>query len=737
MSEEKTISETKKGETEESKEEKPKKKKDASKTAESKQPKTEKKEVYFIIYYQRKKKEDPKELVFSEDCKSIPKAILTKEVKTSTNKYSYKKVYKYLYKGGKKGVELIFFFGQEEDKYIITFDVKDNIFIYDVELNKGHKFLDNIPKENIDQKIMKYQDKLDLFLEALKQNKEEKQNELLYQETISLYSSKSNFSFLISLFAKIYQEKKLCESLLQKFYDMNIKILEEEKKNIKEKGKKKEKKKENNPNSDREEYLGDQFNSLMVKIANESESLITTNEYNRTQFYGLLLCYLNFYDYTTFENCVNKLNSERHKILYDIFLVYFSQFFKPAKSDESDKEFYIKFFEYIIEEKEFSDFMIGLRFISEIYTFIKVIDDTKEKIFNKYITNNKNNSSFEMIELKDSLKLKKEEIDKIIQGIESINNESKKNNNLLIYFKSDFWKSLLKDFNRADPYCFGICLKLRNHFIEYSKIINTICDKEKDKDTIKDINDFNKIDEFAYLLNENIKRFLKEKKGKLKNSEILGYIEGYNPYYKEPEYKYRREAYILDDLVFEYDIYSIDEDVIKDHQKFIDTFKKLEYEEIFKDNMVKFIDTMVNKINDISSFDTVIDLITVEKIKVKIREYLDKLKNKYELVVKPEIEKLSDEKIKRPIEIIAKFEKLLFEQENNIIFLQENIKKLKICPLIYNQLMIICKDNKYKPMKTFIYEQFLNNIQNIDSIIALIDSLGKEDKKNFLSDLMK
>ena len=46
--------------------------------------------------------------------------------------------------------------------------------------------MESIPKENIDQKFMKYQDKLDLFLEALKQNREENKNELLYQETIDL-----------------------------------------------------------------------------------------------------------------------------------------------------------------------------------------------------------------------------------------------------------------------------------------------------------------------------------------------------------------------------------------------------------------------------------------------------------------------------------------------------------------------------------------------------------------------
>ena len=79
--------------------------------------------------------------------------------------------------------------------------------------------------------------------------------------------------------------------------------------------------------------------------------------------------------------------------------------------------------------------------------------------------------------------------------------------------------------------------------------------------------------------------------------------------------------------------------------------------------MIKFIETMINKIKDISSFDTIIDLIRIDKIKEKAKEYLEKLKNKYELIVKPEIEKLSENKLKRPVEIIAKFEKLIFEHE--------------------------------------------------------------------------
>ena len=181
--------------SEEPKEENPKKKEDNSKSGKSKQPKVEEKEIYFIILYQRKQKENPKELFFSEDCDSIPQAILTKEVKTSTNKYAYKKVFKYKNKVGKKNVELIFFFGQEDYKYIITLEVKDKTFIYDVKLKKGHKFLEAVPGESVDQKFLKYQNKLVLFLEALKLNKEEKKMNYYTRRQLTLILKKVILAF--------------------------------------------------------------------------------------------------------------------------------------------------------------------------------------------------------------------------------------------------------------------------------------------------------------------------------------------------------------------------------------------------------------------------------------------------------------------------------------------------------------------------------------------------------------
>ena len=146
--------------------------------------------------------------------------------------------------------------------YIISFSLKEKkSFIYDVVLKKGHKYLKYLP--NTAQETIDYQDKLDLFIEALKENKEENKMKELFQETIELYSKKKGFSFLISLFVKVYQEKDLCKILIKNFYDMNANIKENIKGDIATAG---------------DPKLVEKFNSIMVKICSESDSLIKKNE---------------------------------------------------------------------------------------------------------------------------------------------------------------------------------------------------------------------------------------------------------------------------------------------------------------------------------------------------------------------------------------------------------------------------------------------------------------------------
>ena len=107
-------------------------------------------------------------------------------------------------------------------------------------------------------------------------------------------------------------------------------------------------------------------------------------------------------------------------------------------------------------------------------------------------------------------------------------------------------------------------------------------------------------------------------------------------------YKHDRESYILDYLIFEYDFNNTDEEIIKGHQNFIEAFRKLEYEDIYKDNMVKFLDTMINKVTNISSFDTIMYLMWVDKIKENVNDYIDKIKDKFEITTKKEIERIEE-----------------------------------------------------------------------------------------------
>ena len=115
--------------------------------------------------------------------------------------------------------------------------------------------------------------------------------------------------------------------------------------------KEKKKKKEESTNDDRDKDLGDQFNSIMIRIESESDSLITSKGYNPIHFYGVIISHFNYYDYNTLVNCFNKLYKDKPQNLYEILLVYYSQFIKPRKEDESNKEFFINFFGYIISKR--------------------------------------------------------------------------------------------------------------------------------------------------------------------------------------------------------------------------------------------------------------------------------------------------------------------------------------------------------------------------------------------------
>ena len=143
----------------------------------------------------------------------------------------------------------------------------------------------------------------------------------------------------------------------------------------------------------------EEYKNFFFQISLEADKLIENNDYNPIQFYGIILCYLNFYDYDFFLKLFNKLFKEQCETLYEILLIYSSHFFN---SISQNIDFFVKFINYAILKKEFVIFENALNFICYIETFIILIEKFKEQIVDKYVTCS---DSFKSIILKSNLRL--------------------------------------------------------------------------------------------------------------------------------------------------------------------------------------------------------------------------------------------------------------------------------------------------------------------------------------------
>ena len=606
-----------------------------------------------------------------------------------------------------------------EDAYDIIFSVKDNSFIFDAELKKGNKWLDNIIKDDIDQTIIPLYEKLDIFLEALKQKNESNKIQKLFDETISLYEHKKKFSLLISLFLKLYEENKdLCIKLLDIFQKINDK-----------------------ENTDKDKELEVYLEKIKGIYSEEADNIIKTNKYDPISFYGILFCYLCSYDKENFPKTIKEFSEGNADTLYEILIIYYSHFKIPLNQD---KKFYNNFIDYAIKKKKDVKIIERiLNYIDDIETFLYTINENREDLLKNYDQFEK-----EPIKLSSNLKLikreakdnEKKEIDTIINLIEEIIKFSKKNNKLILYLKTEFWINLLRQYNKYDMESINSCYRLRDLFKEYKNLIDILYTDTKDDNKIniqKDITRYYLRDEFAFTLNDNIKKCIEEKKDALKSEQKLGLIQKYNPYYNiENEddierYKNNREIVIFNNIDFK-----------KASNAFKQNFVILNFEKMFEENLQEFINTILSKIEDIPSFGTVMEIISVDRLRNKKKVYYDLLKEKYESVIVKEITKLKGVKeteLDETVKILSKFISRIFLEEGNINFLDEKISKLDehIKPLIYNELVKTYNDEKFEKMKQYIYDIFLNKLEDIENIIKLMDSLSSDDQKSFLTEILK
>ena len=313
-------------------------------------------------------------------------------------------------KKSKEKKTYIFAFEIDDEKYTISFEGKKSTFIYDVILETGKKIIDI--KRKINQNNVDYHEKMNFFIKALKKDGEENKLDNLFKETIDLYSKKKGFGFLISIFLKIYKTKKdLCSDLLVKFRDMN------------------KNKKDNDKNMDRKPYLNE-YKCEFNEIKTEADKLIATNSYDSILFYGIILCYLNFYDYESFSSIINELLSKKPTDLYEILIIYNAHLKNPINQSLN---FYNEFIKYTILSKEFSTFEIGLNYLEDIETFINVIEKNKEEIYDKLIKND--NTHKNIIKLDSNLKFRtknREEVKESDKKITTIEEEDKQPENVIV-----------------------------------------------------------------------------------------------------------------------------------------------------------------------------------------------------------------------------------------------------------------------------------------------------------------
>ena len=351
------------------------------------------KDVYFIILRPSEEKIDFTGLNYETKNKITPLIAFNKRIDKEDKSYLEEIVFKFKKKRKKKEIDkdkkestkstkyaITFFEG--DHTYDITFSLKDECFVYQPDLKTGNKFLDNILKEPIKQNIVPLFNKLNIFLEALHKNNETFKEKKLYEDTIALYKDKKEFSLLITLFLKIYEKNKdLCEKLIRIFYKIN----EEE-------------------NNDRLNDLKNDLKSFK-EIYSKAKDIIEVNKYDPIHFYGVLFCYLHYYDKANFPNLIEDFSMGNSDILYEILIQYYSHFTNPLKQR---KEFYDKFIKYALKtEKDLKIFRRILDYVEDIETFLFIINSNIEQIFKKY-----EKLKIDPIKMTANLKLVKYKVDK-------------------------------------------------------------------------------------------------------------------------------------------------------------------------------------------------------------------------------------------------------------------------------------------------------------------------------------
>ena len=584
---------------------------------------------------------------------------------------------------------MVFKFSNDEYNFSIEFNFQKESFIYDLKLFKENRLYLNTT--DVSQNRISYSEKFNYFTEYLTKNKKELLDKL-YIDTIELYSNFQNFDFLIAIFIQIYDKKNLCPLLLTKFKSFNLKL----KANI---------------NDNKKQYIIfykylEKYKDKFQTISTNANNIIEKNSYDPIDFYGIIFCYLNNYQHTLFNELFKKLvnDPEKKTILYEILLTYTYFFKKPI---EEKDQFFIDFINYVATNKSYDDFCQKcLYYFKDTGIFFKAIDKNKDIIFS----------------MKDFKPIKTNTLDDfpnkdIYDELDNILNFSENKNKLLLIFENSFWEKFITVFEAPTGENIKYLYRLAKQFRKYLKLIENYYE---DKKTVAD---FSERSQFEYLLDKNIKSFLNNAKD-IENIQIISFIMNYNIYYQDEKYIDLRDTKIFDKI----NLNTLD-------KEFIDKFRTYKFEQLFKNKIESYLSIFVEKIEKISHFSNILNLINSKELNDKKSKYLFLLNNKYEnLIGKPDA--FQKEELDDIINSLSKLTYFFYNNEKNIKFLKNKIDKLDkdIKNKIYINLVKEYSDEEIKDLKEYINEKYIVNlkIQNLDEFILYIKEIKEDDYLNLM-----
>ena len=668
----------------------------------SKAKKGIKKELFFILDYPANNLEEPESKDWKEKLSILP--ILKLKNKIDINKVDsgiIKNVIKFdvlkiLIETNENEAELNLYFEYDRKNYEINLNNdKSNIyFIFDMIKECKNILVKNNKYKNYISEL----DKLIIFKRVIKKiNCDEK---LLINQSL-FYNKAKSYQYLLNLFC-ISKNPKIGADIINLFYNkINIgfpSLLEDEEK--------------------------DSIKDHMDRVEKTPDLYIDFNSLSKEKFYSFIIYYKILYSKNEVNSFIEELYNDKDNknILFGILKEY-NNFLSTNLNIRID----------IIEDlikntaNEYETLKIYLKYINNIEYYVKIINDNINKIYEFLNFRNQ-------IIVPNNILKGRNEIEKICEYIENINNFQIKKSQNFVIFDEYFWYIFSKEQELKRPNknniqkllllhnCLLQCFRLNNIKIEKSDSIPFRYYETGHYKLYKDT--------FAKIIDAIITKMINnEGEEKLQNKEKIDFLLNKNPYYMDEIWKDKRKPNIIKEIdIFEEDI---QKELVKINNLFIQNKKA------YKD----FLTIVFDKVDDFMKFRKIFILADAYKeydlIFNKMNDKFEELLNKIKLSKPEDINKI--------IDIILSYIKLIIKKKNisEAITLLKNISKKGDKNLEEIVFLNIFKNyNEIDSIKQHITEWAKEKIKNIyegidsfDNIINLFKLLQSHDLKILLDEL--